>query len=304
MLPIDASTLFAIARRQSGTRRTRQAAIIHAIGPVLAPTLAKSQIDTPLRIAHFLAQAAHESDSFCTTEEYASGAAYEGRADLGNTQPGDGPRFKGRGLFQLTGRANYRSFGALLHLDLENNPTLAAEPVVSLEIACAFWTTRSYRTSDGHRLSLNQLADADEIAAITRVINGGENGLDDRIFYLRRAKTALADLAARAVGPGPVPDQPVLHLGETGPAVESLQRLLVARGYSLTVDGRFGPATHLAVQHIQAAAGLVADGIVGALTWAALTASASVAPSPAPIAVPAAAAIMPVTLSAVPPPTH
>ncbi|NGM36291.1 peptidoglycan-binding protein [Methylobacterium sp. DB0501] len=297
MLPIDASTLFAIARKQSGTRKTNQAAIITAIGPVLATTLAQSQIDTPLRIAHFLAQAAHESDSFCTTQEYASGTAYNGRADLGNTTPGDGPRYKGRGLFQLTGRANYRSFGALLHLDLEDDPTLAAEPVVSLRIACAFWTTRTYRASSGKRLSLNQLADADDITAITKVINGGQNGLDDRIFYLKRAKAVLADLAADTVAPGPTPDQPVLHLGDVGPDVAALQRLLAARGYPIAIDGDFGPATLLAVQHLQATAGLGPDGIVGARTWPVLSANAVPA---TPVPAPAASA----ALSAVPPPAR
>jgi putative chitinase len=107
-------------------------------------------------------------------EEYASGAAYEGRAALGNTQPGDGPRYKGRGIIQLTGRLNYRVYGAALGLDLENNPQLAAVPENAVRIACEYW----------RRNNLNQLADADNLEAITRRINGGVNGLADRRIKL------------------------------------------------------------------------------------------------------------------------
>ena len=84
-------------------------------------------------------RSAGEFDGFCTTVEYASGDAYNGRTDLGNTQPGDGPRFKGRGLIQLTGRSNYQQYGELLKLDLVQDPELAADPVISLRIACTFW---------------------------------------------------------------------------------------------------------------------------------------------------------------------
>ena len=73
-------------------------------------------------IAHFLGQTCHESAGFRTTEEFASGENYEGRADLGNNRPGDGVRYKGRGLLQLTGRANYKVFGDLLGVQLEGNP--------------------------------------------------------------------------------------------------------------------------------------------------------------------------------------
>lgn len=137
------------------------------------------QINTGLRISHFMAQCAHECDNFRTMEEYASGEAYEGRAALGNVQPGDGVRYKGRGIIQLTGRRNYRTYGAALGLDLENNPELAAVPENAVKIACEYWK----------RNDLNTLADADNLEAITRRINGGLNGFADRQTKLGIAKS-------------------------------------------------------------------------------------------------------------------
>jgi putative chitinase len=144
----------------------------------LAPGYA---VDTRLRLCHFLAQAAHESDRFRTLEEYGDAsyfARYEGRSDLGNTQRGDGALFHGRGIFQLTGRANYRRYGALLGHDLEAEPELAMRPDISLAIAFAYWRERS----------LNARADADDIAGVTRLINGGRNGLAQRTQLLAVAK--------------------------------------------------------------------------------------------------------------------
>lgn len=136
---------------------------------------------SPLRLAAFLAQLAHESAELRYMEEIASGAAYEGRQDLGNTEPGDGRRFKGRGPIQLTGRANYREFGEALGLDLIANPQLAARPEVGFRIAGLFWK----------RKGLNELADARDFRGITRRINGGLNGIEDREKYYERAKRAL-----------------------------------------------------------------------------------------------------------------
>lgn len=138
-------------------------------------------VATRLRICHFLAQAAHETDGFRTLEEYGGPAyfiRYEGRRDLGNTQAGDGIRYHGRGIFQLTGRANYRRFGQLLGIGLEAEPEQAKEPETSLRVAFAYWTERA----------INPAADADEIERVTRLINGGRNGLADRARYLARAK--------------------------------------------------------------------------------------------------------------------
>jgi putative chitinase len=150
----------------------------------LVATMAAAQIDTPLRKAHFLAQLGHESGSLKFSSEIASGQKYEGRRDLGNTEPGDGPRFKGRGLIQITGRANYTAYGKARGRDFVtgNNPLLlATDPELAADCSGWFWTTRK----------LNPLADADDVERITKRINGGRNGLPDRIRRLRIAKTVL-----------------------------------------------------------------------------------------------------------------
>jgi putative chitinase len=141
-----------------------------------------ASLTTALRQAHFLAQIAHESAGMLTTVEYASGAAYEGRKDLGNTQRGDGVRFKGRGLIQLTGRANYMAYGFELGLDLVGKPELAAQFPAAALTAALYWRKRG----------INAPADRDDIEAVTRKINGGTNGLADRRAYLAVAKRALA----------------------------------------------------------------------------------------------------------------
>lgn len=135
----------------------------------------------PLRLPHFMAQLIHESDGLQAMEEYASGAAYEGRADLGNTAPGDGKRFKGRGPIQITGRANYRTFGRRIGIDIERHPEIAAIPSIGLHLALEYWADRK----------LNALADADDVEGITRRINGGVNGLADRMAHLARVKEWL-----------------------------------------------------------------------------------------------------------------
>src|SRR5690606_11129687 len=132
-------------------------------------------INTKQRQAMFLAQLGHESGGLRYMEEIASGAAYEGRRDLGNTQPGDGTRYKGRGPIQLTGRANYREAGRALGLDLEGNPQQASSPEVGFRVAAWYWNSRG----------LNQHADAGNFREVTRRINGGYNGLADREAYYR-----------------------------------------------------------------------------------------------------------------------
>lgn len=140
------------------------------------------EINTPEREAAFLAQVAHESGGFIYVREIASGAAYEGRSDLGNTEPGDGERFRGRGLIQITGRANYRDCGAALGVDLLGSPELLETPQLATRSAAWFWSSRG----------LNALADNGEFKTITRRINGGLNGYGDRLVYWERAKETLA----------------------------------------------------------------------------------------------------------------
>lgn len=139
-------------------------------------------IDTPRQIAHFIAQLAHESGSLLYAQELADGSAYNGRTDLGNTEPGDGPRFKGRGLIQLTGRNNYREYSKFTGIDYVSDPTrVATDPMACVDVACWFWKDRN----------IGPLAEADDAKAVTKRINGGYNGLDDRLEHLARAKALL-----------------------------------------------------------------------------------------------------------------
>lgn len=254
MVVLNGSMLRQIAPPVAGAKGQQQAKIIQALDAVLDETLRRFGIDNDMRCTHFLAQICHESDGFCTTVEYASGKAYEGRADLGNKEPGDGVRYKGRGLIQLTGRDNYRRYGKDLRLDLVGDPDLAAEPATSLLIACAFWTLNG----------LNSLADLNDVEAITRRINGGLNGLADRRACLARAKAALAGQGGPTTTAVP---RVLLRRGDRGDQVATLQSLLSAKGFSVAADGHFGPATDRAVRRLQGTLGLVADGVVGPQTW-------------------------------------
>lgn len=170
----------------------------HRCDTFLAPinmAMDRWEINTPLREAAFLAQVAHESGSLRWVEELASGKAYDGRADLGNnlaralaiaaghgTTPG--PFYKGRGLIQITGYDNYRACSSALfddpdHLTLQ--PELLTLPDLAASSAGWFWAVHG----------CNELADADNIRKITRKINGGYNGLEERVEYYIRAKQVL-----------------------------------------------------------------------------------------------------------------
>ncbi|KAB8053140.1 glycoside hydrolase family 19 protein [Janthinobacterium rivuli] len=151
----------------------------------LAPlnaAMAEFSIDTPLRQASFLAQVGHESGQLRYVRELASGAAYEGRADLGNVIAGDGVRFKGRGLLQVTGRANYAACGVALGLDLLAAPQLLEQTMFACRSAGWFWQSRG----------LNRLADAGDQERVTRRINGGVNGLAERLALYVAARKVLA----------------------------------------------------------------------------------------------------------------
>lgn len=143
--------------------------------------MAADGIDTPKRMAAFLAQIAHESGELRYVREIASGKAYEGRKDLGNTQPGDGERFRGRGLIQVTGRHWYTKASADLGVDFVANPALMELPVHAARVSTWFWKARN----------LNVWADKGDFRRLTIRINGGLNGFEDRLQYWERAKRTL-----------------------------------------------------------------------------------------------------------------
>jgi putative chitinase len=151
------------------------------LGPLNA-AMVEFDINTPARQASFVAQVGHESGQLQYVREIASGDAYEGRKDLGNTQPGDGRRFRGRGLIQITGRANYAACGAALGLGLLSKPELLEQPVNACRSAGWFWKSRG----------LNELADAGDQVRITKRINGGTNGLADRLALFEVARKVLS----------------------------------------------------------------------------------------------------------------
>ena len=175
--------------------------------PFLQAAMAEFAIEAPARAAAFLAQLAHESGQFRFMEEIWGPTSAQQRYEpastlattLGNTEPGDGKRFKGRGPIQITGRANYRRFGDLLGVGLVSEPARAAVPELAFRIAGLFWSKKG----------LNELADQatpDAFREITRRINGGFNGLEDRRKFYAAACTVLgvpagAGHARRRTGP-------------------------------------------------------------------------------------------------------
>lgn len=153
--------------------------------PYIESAMDEFYIDFPARRAAFLAQIGHESGGLRYTVEIwgptQAQLRYEGRKDLGNTQPGDGFRYRGRGLIQTTGRFNYMRTGEGLGVNLLANPELLSTAELAARSAGWFW-----RIND-----LNRLADAGEFKTVTRRINGGLNGYDDRLALYEAAKTAL-----------------------------------------------------------------------------------------------------------------
>jgi putative chitinase len=251
------------------------------------------EITTPLRMAHFLAQALHETDGFKILREnmnYSASrllqifgvgkhsaavtapeaATLAGDADaiaervyglgnpckareLGNKQPGDGFRYRGNGVLQTTGRGAHRRMGTACGIDFEGNPGLVTAPEHALKPALQLWTDNN----------LNSSADKNDIRTITRKINGGFNGLSDREAWLNKAWPLLkADNQ---------PAEP-WEAGDEDAKVRWLQKALNDLGADpkLVVDGRYGQATRRAVKEFQAAAGIVADGIAGPVTEAAI----------------------------------
>lgn len=151
----------------------------------LVDTMDTYKINTASQKAMFLAQIMYESAGCYYTKELASGSAYEGRKDLGNTHPGDGVRYKGRGLVQITGRSNYEQVSKAFCIDFINKPELLESPEWATKSAGWFWNSRN----------LSDIAKDNTDAAflaVTKRINGGTNGLEDRKNYWARAKKALS----------------------------------------------------------------------------------------------------------------
>ena len=262
----------------------------------LCELLPKYGITTERRVAHFLSQCAHESGGFRKLEENLNYSAKALRAvfgryfgpapkrdadeyhrqpemianyvymdefrkyKMGNTEEGDGWRFRGRGLKQLTGRENYTNFGKSVGMSAEEAAEYVATPAGAIESACWFWDAKN----------LNNIADGDDVKRMTKVINGGSIGLDDRKKRYMHAMQVLGmdaeDLAADDDDIQEIIDDiGVLRKGAKGEGVKIMQEAL-----GVSADGDFGPGTERALKEWQAANGLTADGIAGPATFAKL----------------------------------
>ncbi len=259
----------------------------------LVDILPKYGITTPRRVAHFVSQCGHESGDFNTLEEnlnYSekSLTAVFGRyfgpgkrnaaeyarnpekianyvymdefrkSKMGNVKEGDGWRFRGRGLKQLTGRDNYTRFGKSVGMTAEEAAEYVATPKGAVESACWFWDANK----------LNTIADTDDVVKMTKVINGGDIGLADRQSRYKRAMEVLGgkvDLKAAPVAESSSDAPPTLRKGSKGEWVKKMQKVLGA-----TPDGDFGPGTEKAVKAWQEKNGLTPDGVVGPKTLAAM----------------------------------
>ena len=225
-----------------------------AHAPFLVAAMRESDITTKARAEMFLAQLFHESIMLSTFEEIASGAAYEGRKDLGNVQRGDGVRFKGRGPIQVTGRANYKWMSDRLGADFIAQPTLLATPRYGYRAAAQFWT----------RANLNVKADKGDFEGVTRAINGAAtwkapSWQERRVALLARVRTA-------DVRPG----RAYLRRGDEGDAVLVLTRRLSYIQSPMTgkdyLDGKrhkFDSATVKALKQFQTEHALTPDGHFG-----------------------------------------
>ena len=258
---------------------------------VLNSALPKYEINNARRIAAFISQCAHESRDFTALEEnlnyredtllrvfpryFGAGkriaAEYARNPEklanyvymdehrskagaLGNTKPGDGWRFRGGGIKQLTGRNNYERFAKDYDMSAEEAADWVRTKEGALASALWFWNTNN----------LNPVADTGDVVALTKRINGGDIGLADRQLRYGVAMQALTgDIPTRA--PISAATTATLRRGSTGDAVKQMQRKL-----GIAADGDFGPSTEATVRRWQTANGLTADGIVGPKTLAVL----------------------------------
>jgi putative chitinase len=169
--------------------------------------------------------------------------------ELGNTQPGDGFLYRGNGILQTTGRGGHKTIGQACGVDFEGDPSLVTAAEHALKPALFEWTQNG----------LNDFADQDDIHTITRRINGGLNGLPERIAWLNKLKAQLG-IADVAAAPG----------GDTASLQTSLNKL--GADPQLVIDGQSGPATIAAIKAFQTSANLVVDGVAGPATLAAIAA--------------------------------
>jgi putative chitinase len=225
--------------------------------PHLTDALEHYGINTPLRLAHFCAQIGHESGSLRWVREIwgptPAQQRYEGRQDLGNTEPGDGRRYMGRGLIQTTGRANYRSVTRRLRdrgaPDFEQHPEQLETPKWAAWSACDYWAMRT----------INAHADADDLLRVTRLVNGGTNGLEDRRRRLAAAKAVLLPdtTPAPIVAPMTLQEAPVApFIAAALPAlIQAIPTLGKLFGSGSDVAERNVKAAELAVQIVQQATG-------------------------------------------------
>lgn len=250
--------------------------------------LPKYEITTANRIAGFFAQVGHESAGLKSLEEnlfyraetldkifpkyfknagrnaaeYAkqpekiANIVYASRMGNGDTASGDGYKFRGRGAIQLTGRENYTNFGKTIGLTAEQAIDYVQTKKGALESACWYWKSRN----------LNAACDASDIVKMTKLVNGGTIGLEDRKKHYNEALAILGGaVPASAAAAAPAASGGVLRRGSKGDDVKKLQAAL-----GLTADGDFGPGTEAALKKWQAANGLTADGVAGPKTLAKL----------------------------------
>lgn len=180
--PKTLAALMAIA----GLHRPEMVPLAAPLGEYLDTGLDKAEINTPIRLAHFLAQTACETAAFTRLKENDGGDPhyfdrYEGNKTLGNTQPGDGSRFCGRGLLDTTGRWNYQHLHDISGIDCVNHPEILQQPMYASQSALAYWSSRS----------INKAADANDIDRVTMLVNGGLNGLSDRKIFLGRLNSVI-----------------------------------------------------------------------------------------------------------------
>lgn len=174
-------------RKYQGTNQT----LAEVFVPYMNNYFQEFGIDSPIKVCHYLAQVLHESGCLMYTEELASGSAYEGRKDLGNVMKGDGVRFKGRGLIQLTGRKNYQRYKNYCGYDVVSNPKLLSRPLGATRSSCWFFTKGCGKNLCGYAVADNGENSEEVLKLITRAINGGYNGLSSRRKLLAAAKKVL-----------------------------------------------------------------------------------------------------------------